>query len=247
LQAGLERLRAGDPRGAEAFLRSAGLLAPDSQRTALLRELAARQLAMNERAEQELIVRDHLDRARAELAGRRIGAARAALEAARALDPERADLAELERALTGDTRPVRAVQPAAPAPVSAGSATVATVEAPPVLALETPAESDTASLLLDFQSEIPRGALTLYSGDRQIFREGFRFVEKTRFLVTRGVAGSFSRTLEHAVGDLDLRLYLSLPKLQTQVVRVEGHLRGGVTRVLRIRVAADGGFTARLQ
>ncbi|MGH9464354.1 MAG: hypothetical protein ACRD0X_01825, partial [Thermoanaerobaculia bacterium] len=123
----------------------------------------------------------------------------------------------------------------------------ASSEAPPVLALETPAESDSARLLLDFQSEIPRGALTLYSGGRQIFREGFHFVEKTRFLVTRGVAGSFSRTLEHPVGDLDLRVYVSLPKLQTQVVRVDGHLRGGTTRVLRLRVAADGGVTARLQ
>jgi tRNA A-37 threonylcarbamoyl transferase component Bud32 len=246
LLAGLDRLRQGDPEGAEAYLRSAGLLAPESQRTALLRELAARQLAMTRRAEQELVIHDHLARARAELVAGRTRAVREALAAARALEPERPEVAELERALAG-----RRAAPAvpAPAPIAAPPAptAVASAEAPPILELETPVETHTAQLLIDFQSEIPRGALTLYSGDRQIFREGFHFVEKTRFLITRGVAGSFSRTLEHAAGNLDLRVYLSLPRLSTQVVRVDGHLKGGTTRVLRVRVAADGGFTARLQ
>ncbi len=246
LRAGLDRLDQGDARRAEAFLRSAALLAPDSQRTALLHELALRQQAMTEAAELELTFRSHLERARAELAARRPGAARVSLQAARALDPDREEIAELERELE-DRSELRPAAVAAPPPAPTEPVAVARGEAPTILPLEAPAPADNVRLLLDFQSEIPRGALTVYSGDRQIFREGFRFVEKTRFLLTRGVAGSFSRTLEHPVGEVELRIYLSLPKHETQLVRLEGTLRGGTTRMLRLRVAADGGFTARLQ
>ncbi len=218
-----------------------------SQRAGLLRELAARQAAMSGRAARELVVRGHLERARVELAAGRLAAAGAELAAARALEPERAEIAELDRGLADGARALRTAELAAEPPAPIAPAAVVVVEAPPVLRLETAAASDAARLLLDFQSEVPRGALTLYSGGRQIFREGFHFVERTSFLLRRGVAGSFRRTLERPLGDLDLRVYLSLPKRETQVVRVEGQLRGGTTPVLLLRVAADGGFTARLQ
>ena len=43
------------------------------------------------------------------------------------------------------------------------------------------------------------------------------------------------------------RVYLALAGRKSQVIRLQGSLRGGAERTLRIRVAPDGSFTARLQ
>ncbi len=245
LREGLARLRQGDLAAAERFLRSARLLESRSPRAALYHRLALAQIALSRRVESGLALYDQLAVARAEIGAGHLAAGRAALEAARRLDPEHPAIAELEAVLRVPAPPPAPALPAAPA--AAAPLTIAAAQAPRVLPLETAGRAGPAQLLLDFQSESSRGALTIYSGEQQVFREGFRFVEKTRFLLTRGTAGAFTRTLEHPSGDIDLRVYLSLPRLPTQVVRVEGHLEGGTTRVLRIRVAADGGFTARLQ
>jgi len=248
LQAGLVELDAGRSGEAVGLLRTATVLGPESQRARLMTELAERGVAMDRAMAAELAALDALRRAADHLAVGSLREARAALAEARVAVPDHARTARLGRELEAreaeqvrvvavETGPVR---PAVPLDLPSE-------EPPPLLSLQTPSAGRVAQLIVDFQCERPKGVLTIYSDERQIFREGFHFVEKTRFLLNRGTEGSFSRTLEHPAGPVNLRVYLSSPPVPTQVVRLQGALRGDSSQVLRIRVDEDGGFTARLQ
>ncbi|MEZ5332344.1 MAG: hypothetical protein R2991_09905 [Thermoanaerobaculia bacterium] len=248
LKAGVVELDAGRPEEALGLLRTAAVLGPDSPRAAMMMELARRAVAMDRAMDSEVGALDDLETAEQALRRGRFGEARTALASARDAAPDHPRLGDLEARLrAAEAARARAEAPEpepVPEPVPMK---LATAEAPPVLPLETPPVSHVAQLIVDFQSERSKGALTIYSDERQIFREGFHFTEKTRFLLNRGTEGSFSRTLEHPDGPVNLRIYLSLPGVPTQVVRLQGALRGGASKVLRVRVDAEGGFTARLQ
>jgi hypothetical protein len=107
--------------------------------------------------------------------------------------------------------------------------------------------STTATIELDFFSSLPRGVLTIYDGDQQIFKEAFRFVERRRLLPPKAATGSLNGRIEMPAGDLSWRAYLSLPGRETQVLPVEGTLRGGAGHVLNLRVSPEGRFTADLR
>jgi len=248
LQAGMAELEAGRAGEAVGLLRTATVLGPESRRARLMSELAERGVAMDGAMAAELAALDAQRRTAELLAVGRLREARAALAEARLAVPDHPRAARLGRELEArEAERVRVVA-VEPEPVRpAAPLDLPREEAPPVLSLQTPSASRVAQLIVDFQCERPKGVLTIYSDERQIFREGFHFVEKTRFLLNRGTEGSFSRTLEHPAGPVNLRVYLSTPPVPTQVVRLQGTLRGGSSQVLRIRVDEDGGFTARLQ
>jgi hypothetical protein len=248
LQAGLAELGAGRAGEAVGLLRTATVLGPESLRARLMTELAERGVAMDRAMAAELAALDALHRATEHLDVGRLREARAALAEARVAVPDHPRAARLGRDLAArEAERVRVVAVEAEPVRPAAPLDLPREEPPPVLSLQTPSAGRLAELIVDFQCERPKGVLTIYSGERQIFREGFHFVEKTRFLLNRGTEGSFSRTLEHPAGSVSLRVYLSSPPVPTQVVRLQGTLRGGSSQMLRIRVDEDGGFTARLQ
>jgi hypothetical protein len=212
-------------------------------------ELAGRGVAMDSAMAVEAAALDALAEAAAHLEAGRLREARRVLAMVVSSVPEHPHARRLGRRVAArETALAEAAAAEEPEPMPPPrQLDLSAAEPAPVLTLQTPPPSRVTQLIVDFQSARPRGALTIYSEERQIFREGFHFTEKTRFLLNRGTEGSFSRTLEHSSGPVNLRLYLTLPGIPTQVVRLQGALRGTASQMLRIRVDEDGGFTARLQ
>ena len=106
--------------------------------------------------------------------------------------------------------------------------------------------SDVSTVELDFFSQVARGVLTIYRGERQIYKEAFRFVERRRLLPAKPSTGSLSGRFEMPAGELSLRVYLALPGRETQLRSLRLELEGGATHVLRMRVSSAGTFTASL-
>ncbi|MDH3522373.1 MAG: serine/threonine protein kinase [Acidobacteriota bacterium] len=242
---GAARLAAGDTAAAHDLLRSAELVAPDSLRARLGRRLAASRLRRDEAALREIDVDAAVSEGRAALSRGRWGDAQGALERARALDPEHPSVADLESRLWLARQPARPVEP--PPAVEVERPPPPEQVAPQVVRVEPEPVSDVAVVQLDFFSLASRGVLTIYEGDRQLFKEAFRFLERRRFLPPKAATGSLTGKLEIPAGDMALRVYLSLPGRATQVVNVAAELRGGANHVLRLRVADDGAFTADLR
>jgi hypothetical protein len=88
--------------------------------------------------------------------------------------------------------------------------------------------------------------LTVYSGERQIFREPFKFVKKTGFLSKEKIPGALSAQRTLPAGPVALRVYVTLPGKPTRAIVVEGSLAGGAQRRLIVRVDGDGRVTAEL-
>jgi hypothetical protein len=242
---GMARLAAGDARTALELLRSAELIAPDSRRVLLGRRLAEIQLARDEAMLREMDIAIAVEEGRRELSRGRFGDARAALERAKALEAEHPSVVDLQNRLWLAQQPAR--QPVPAQPVEDARPPPPEQIAPQVVEVAPAPVSNVSAVQLDFFSLASRGVLTIYEGERQLFKEGFRFVERRRFLPPKPASGSLSGSLEMPAGDLALRVYLSLPGRETQVLTVEGDLLGGATHVLRLRVADDGRLTANLR
>ncbi len=245
LARGMAKLATGDAQGALEMLRSAELIAPDSRRARLGRRLAEIQLARDESVLREIDVAFAVEEGRAALGRGRVGDARAALERAKALEPEHPSVVDLQNRLWLAQQPAR--QPKSVEPELDARPPPPEEIAPQVVEVDPVPVSKTSRVQLDFFSLVSRGVLTIYEGERQLFKEAFRFVERRRFLPPKAATGSLTGTLEMPSGDLALRVYLSLPGRESQVLTVEGDLLGGATHVLRLRVAADGRFTADLR
>ncbi len=104
---GMAKLAAGDPQGALELLRSAELIAPDSRRARLGRRLAEIQLARDESVLREIDLALAVEEGRAALSRGRLGDARAALERAKALEPEHPSVVDLQNRLWLAQQPAR--------------------------------------------------------------------------------------------------------------------------------------------
>ncbi len=243
LNQGMRRLASGETEEAIDLLRSAELLGPGSRRANLWRELAEDRLERDRLARTEIEILDLVDTGRAELSAGRFRSARRQLAQAKALDPEHLAVADLgSRLWLAEQRRQEHQANAAEPPVETPPPPI---EIEPQVVEVAPAPVPTTGALeLDFFSQRSRGVLTIYEDDRQIYRQGFRFTERRRFLPPKAATGSLSANFEMPVGEIELRLYLSLPGHETQVIPVRGEIAGGGRTVLRLRVSADGEFTA---
>jgi hypothetical protein len=86
--------------------------------------------------------------------------------------------------------------------------------------------------------------LTVYAGQQQLLREPYRFSEKAGFLRTRGVAGSFERSIKLQPGPQQLRILVALDRTRTETV--DGNFPPGITRTLEVNVGVSGELSVRL-
>jgi tetratricopeptide (TPR) repeat protein len=242
---GVARLAAGDTEAARELLRSAEMLGPDSFRARLWRQLAENRMERDRLALREIEVAEAIEAGRRALSRGRLSEADEALERATLLDPEHPGVADLKSRLWLARQPKPEPKPdidelaARPPPPRR-------IEAQ-VIPLERPTVSTTATVEIDFFSSLPRGVLTIYDGERQIFKEAFRFYERRRLLPPKAATGSLSGRMDMPAGEMSWRVYLSIPGSETQVLPVEGTLRGGARHVLNLRVSPEGRFTADLR
>jgi serine/threonine-protein kinase len=185
------------------------------------------------------------------------GAAAAFAEAERLApgDESAASLrAEAERQAT-QTVEAAAPPPVAPVPAAPRPPVVAAAPAPsapvaPVPAAPAPSSpkvpANRAELLVDFQTEISPGTVTVYVGRDQVLREPFRFTRRAG-LRTTSVPGGWTATRAVMPGDNALRVIVSLEGRPTRVINVQGNFRGGSSRSLVVRVDAAGEATASLK
>lgn len=244
LAQGISRLAAGDNVAARELLRSAEMLAPESRRAILWRQLAEDRIERDRVAVHAIDLMAEVERGRRALSAGNLRSAREALDAARLIDPEHSAVADLESRLWLARQPARqaavAVETAPPPPPPQEVK-------PQVVPLERAPVPNISFLEIDFFSQKSRGVLTIYDGDKQIYKEAFRFIERRRLLPSKAATGSLSSTMERQPGPLALRLYLSLPGKKTQVIPLEATLDRGGKYVLRLRVSNDGKFTAALR
>ena len=114
----------------------------------------------------------------------------------------------------------------------------------------------TGTLVVRLVSEQSPGVLTVYLGDVQLMRQKFRFVaekKKKGFLRSikskvagKTVGGELSENFELEPGDLDMRVYLSLPGSATQVLPVRGEIVAGTSRTLTSSGQGNGNTNAEL-
>jgi len=243
LAQGMARLAAGDDLAARELLRSAEMLNPQSRRARLWRQLAEDRIERDRIATREIDLMAAVEQGRAALGAGNLRAARAALDEARLVDPEHTAVTDLASRLWLARQPaepkVAVVEPTPPPPPRPVEPQVVPLERAPVPTI--------AKVQFDFFSQKSRGVLTIYDGDKQIYKEAFRFIERRRLLPSRPATGSLSATIERQPGPLALRVYLSLPGRQTQVIPVERDLERGGNYVLRMRVGSDGKFSAVLR
>jgi hypothetical protein len=221
------------------------MLGPDSFRARLWRQLAENRMERDRLALREIEVAEAIEAGRRALSRGRLSEADEALERATLLDPEHPGVADLKSRLWLARQPKPEPKPdidelaARPPPPRR-------IEAQ-VIPLERPTVSTTATVEIDFFSSLPRGVLTIYDGERQIFKEAFRFYERRRLLPPKAATGSLSGRMDMPAGEMSWRVYLSIPGSETQVLPVEGTLRGGARHVLNLRVSPEGRFTADLR
>ncbi|MCP4204747.1 MAG: serine/threonine protein kinase [bacterium] len=234
-------LAAGDVQAAGDYLDQAEMLFPvdaDPGVSALIGRAAELEMERLDRID-EVAQNAHLEIARADF-----NRARASIDQLIELEAPEETLEPLEASLRQARERVRRAR-AAPEP-----------EPPPVIVVPVPApkpvrvvrapqpapKTGPGTLEIEFASARPRGVLTVFSGTTQILNRRYRFVEKKNFLVRKGVGGSFEESIELPEGSRDLRLYLTQPKRPTQHRPITVQIPPGESRILRLRVEADGRF-----
>ena len=248
-----QRLDAGDLQGALAALAKAQQIDPENASARTLRaEVERVSLDLSSAAEREQRVSEGLILAREEYAKRRYEGAIAAANGVLALVPDHPEAAKLaadsEAALARQKERERSQKSA-----QAAQAAAATVPPPapqpqrPVAPAPTVPVAGDATVEIDFYSEVSEGVLTVYSGERQIFREPFKFVKKTGFLSKEKIPGALSAQRKLPAGAVSLRVYVTLPGKPTKAIVVEGDLAGGSSRRLVVRVDADARVDAQLE
>ena len=242
---GVGLLAVGEVEAAHELLRSAVLLGPESESAARWRELAEIRMDRDRQARREIDTVAAVELGRVALSRGRLTEALSALEMARLHDPDHAAVADLESRVWLAQQPARLLEPE-PEALAARPPPPVRIE-PEVIPLERVPVSTRSTVQIDFFSQVSRGVLMIYDGERQIYKEPFRFVERRRFRKPKPATGSLSGSLEMPSGALAWRVYLSLQGEETQVLPVSGELRGGATHVLRLRVAGDGSLTATLR
>ncbi|HRC85648.1 MAG TPA: hypothetical protein PK413_08570, partial [Thermoanaerobaculia bacterium] len=125
-----------------------------------------------------------------------------------------------------------------PVPASPSAPRTGPTATPSAPSTPAPAPVGDATLKIHFYSEKPSGVLTLYADKHQLLRESFKFAEKTGFLRSKAIPGSFDRVATVPVGPVTLRVLVLLEK--TEVQTLQGNFPPGSTRELTINVDADG-------
>jgi len=240
------QLAQGNLEAALQAVARAELAEPDSAETTALREeIEARS---QELAEAELRARTEqgLKAARYAYAERRyseaVSAAKAVLAVAPGSDEANRILADADGAL----RRLRERQEAIDEAQRAAEAAPEPAVAQPMPA-PAPEISNECAIRIAFASQKSEGTLTIYAGDRQILREPFRFVRRTGLLKREYLSGTIEATRRVVAGSQTLRVYVQLEGAAAQLVSVDADLAGGSTRVLDIRVDADGNATVALR
>lgn len=254
LEEARQLLERGDSQAAIDLFARAEALSPDTGRIRALRAEARRQAEREIAAEIELEVASLIATGEADLREGRLSSAEAAGRRVLELKPRHPEGLALVAAVEESRRAMRArVERARALAVLAEQAPPPEPEPEPTLRVEQPIRPPVAppapthsDLKIDFYSKLPRGVLTVYRADSQIFRRAFRFVEKKGFLRSRGISGGFDDQVRVQAGPSDFRIYLSLPDRETQVHRISGSLPPGAIRALQVRVDADGGLSVAL-
>ncbi len=247
------RLDAGDLQGALAALAQAQQLDPANPAAQALRaEVERVSLDLASAAEREQRVSEGLILAREEYAKRRYEAAITAANSVLALVPDHPEASKLaadsETALGRQKERERSQRSAEAAQAAAASVPSPAPLAPRPVPSPPPAVvPGDAEVEIDFYSEVSEGVLTVYSGERQIFREPFKFVKKTGFLSKEKIPGALSAQRTLAAGPLALRVYVTLPGKPTKAIVIEDNLLGGSKRRLVVRVDAEARVDAQLE
>ncbi len=242
------RFAAGDVAGALQSVARAELAEPTNLEAKLFREtIESRNRELANEQERTLQVEEGLVVAReayarkawdaAITAGRAVLALDAAQEEARKLvaDAQRAQRRERDALAPRPTAPVESAPVAEPGPVT------------PVQAAPDVAPARDAAFKIDFISEQSEGVLTIYAGERQILREGFRFVEGSNIFNRKKSSGRLEAQRRVPTGPLTIRVYVAIAGKSTKAVVVPGQIDGTKSYTLAIRVDADGRATAELR
>ena len=237
----------GDYRLAEAALMEAEALSPEAANIAQLRAEAERQRLQRLDRERRAEAKAHFLDAQSAFEAQDLSATEEALQLLFEVDSEH----EGGRALVAAVAAVRAALER-PAPrVVLAEQLVESIDEPIVeeqapveetseLPSEEPWIDPFGTLRIDLQSERPKGVVTLYHDGEQIFRRAFRFVERRGLIRRRGVQGGFTARQSIPAGDLDLRVYLTLPSRPAQSRVVSASFMPGSLRTLFIRVDDTG-------
>jgi serine/threonine-protein kinase len=227
---------------AEALLAEAGQLAPEPERIERLREEAHFNVEADRAVRQVAQVLQLLAAASEAIDRGSLATAEAALFKVRELDPENEEATGLEQRLAAARQAIVVAQRRHAEELAAAAVEEAprfepfTVTEPP----PPPPVNPFGTLKIDFQSEVPRGVVTVYQGSEQILRREFSFFERRSLFRRKATAGGFEETRRIAAGDVSLRVYLSIPGNDTLSSSIEGPLPGGGVRILTIRVDAEG-------
>ncbi|MFN7962523.1 MAG: protein kinase [Thermoanaerobaculia bacterium] len=240
-------IAAGDWEEARKLLTEAEALSPTSARIRELRvraeQGASGQLAEAAKAEQ---ARSLVATGEEQLAaGRSADAAESARQALALVPGDVAASDLLRRAeppgkVAGRTPTATPGSPpgTSPVPASPSAPRTGPTATPSAPSTPAPAPVGDATLKIHFYSEKPSGVLTLYADKHQLLRESFKFAEKTGFLRSKAIPGSFDRVATVPVGPVTLRVLVLLEK--TEVQTLQGNFPPGSTRELTINVDADG-------
>ena len=251
------RLEMGDVEGAYWELVEAARIDPESRR--VLQQLRQAEAGLQlERQSWQAEVDENLAAAQRSLDDGRIRDALAFANRALDLDPMSLPAPELIVASEAAAARIRARRESAPPPAPEPVETAAPVVEPqpeppaPVVAAEPAAPvATTGTLVVAVSTLRSPGVITLYLGEEQILRERFKFVVEKKGLLKslpgKGIGGQLRRELIRDPGNLELRLYVSMPGEPTQSLPLAGRLDAGDTLSLVIDIGADGKASARLE
>jgi hypothetical protein len=100
--------------------------------------------------------------------------------------------------------------------------------------------ADAAGLDLALASEAPRGVLTLYADDRQVYRRAFNFFRRKYWILREPTAGELRERIEVPPGAYELRVLVARHDEASRVVTLPVSLERGQVRRLEVTLPAAG-------
>jgi len=110
-----------------------------------------------------------------------------------------------------------------------------------------PIPPDRARLTVELESQVPRGVLTLYAGERQIYREPFFFYDRKGWFRKVPRPGSLTESLDVSPGNLPIRVLVVREGEGAQNLELAATFPRGGERLLRIHLPAEGEARAEIQ
>jgi len=103
---------------------------------------------------------------------------------------------------------------------------------------------DGAGVRLEFTSDSPEGAITLYAEGQQLLRRGFSYYERSWWLGRTASTGGFEQDLTVPPGAEGLWVYVARANGPAQRLEIPGRFPRGSRTTLRIHLPAEGEATA---